>query len=462
MTYPKYVVTYVVMTEEAGANPFWHASILMSEQQDANAPLEVKDAFGFYSTYPSSTTNPIIHTLKTWLGFKIDLQDSHGHLEQEKIRFLDGQGLQGISFEVDKKKYDGLYTAYHRAKQLENEAIEEYNALLSKEGKPVNGHYRWLKELEQINQHHREARLYPFHIDWSFSWNPMQFGFTTDMSYTCKNRALDLLRRTDIITNDIHKQISGGRATRAFPRASNLTLTPIQLISTGDRKKEKKHWNRSWENKNHLFWAQKPKLISDVSTIADDLKNENHYGLIKNMLARINEMECLLHKQIAKHQELSQRDEHYRELCSQLEQLQRMRKRFIATAYNQTDRALNRNLYFAEKMLNIARMMLTPEKANYSFLAALLENAALRNAMIGLVFLVATANLLTGPIGILVSTGISLFAEYQLYKAVTEHHRFNTMQNDYSTYHLASKNKIVVDSPSSSTDTLSPLSPTYA
>lgn len=462
MTYPQYIVTYVVMTEEAGANPFWHASILMSEQQDAHAPIEVKDAFGFYSTYPSSTTNPVIHTLKTWLGFKIDLQDSHGHLEKEKIRFLDGQGLQGISFKVDKMKYDGLYTAYHRAKRLETEAVDEYNALLTLENKPVNGHYRWLKELEQTQQHQREPRLYPFHIDWSFSWNPREFGFRTDMSYTCKNRALDLLHATNIITNDIHKQISGGRATRAFPRASDLTLAPIQLISTGARKKEKKHWNRAWENQNRLFWAQNPQLISDTPTTTDALKNQNHYHLIKNMLARINEMECLLHKQVAEYQAQSQRDEYYRESCFQLEQLQKLRKRFIATGYNQTDRALNRNLYFAEKILNIARMSLTPEKANYSFLTYVLENAAFRSALIGLLILIATANLLTGPIGLLVSTGVGLFVEYHLYQSIIENNRFRTMQSDYMRHRQSTHNTLAAHSPSSSEETLSPLSPNYA
>lgn len=143
MSYPKYIVTYTVMTEEAGANPFWHASVLMSEQTDENAPIEVKHAFGFYSTYPSSTTNPIIKFLKNLLGFKIDLQDSHGHLENEKLRYLDAQGLRGISIEVSEDKYTVLLESFQNARRLEQEAIKEYNGLLTKEGMPVNGHTRF-------------------------------------------------------------------------------------------------------------------------------------------------------------------------------------------------------------------------------------------------------------------------------------------------------------------------------
>ena len=84
----KHIVTYCVMDTDAEANPFGHACLLLSRQEDELKPVEVVNAAGFYSSR-SSTVNPIYRFIKFILGFAIDLQDSSGMLREEEIRYLD-------------------------------------------------------------------------------------------------------------------------------------------------------------------------------------------------------------------------------------------------------------------------------------------------------------------------------------------------------------------------------------
>ncbi len=446
MPYPKYVVTYTVLTDEAGSNPFWHSSTLMSEQTDENAPIEVKHAFGFYSTYPSSTTNPIIKFLKDLLGFKIDLQDSHGHLETEKLRYLDGQGVRGVSFDVSEEKYHALLTGLQNARRLEQEAIGEYDELLRAEGMPVNGHTRWMKEKQFVSEQKHEQRLFPFHIDWGFSWSFEDFGFFTNQSYTCKSRALDLLRAADIIDDEFVANILGSPAAHAFPRYSSMHLPPIQFVSTGERApeertdstgKRKVHYNRSWEN-NRLFWAHTPRM-HPVDTTSDELQEQDdEYNLVRNMSKQIDEVELLLLRKIASYQRDQNAGQHFQRCRTQLQRVMQIKESLKTNNSNQLDSSsLASRLFFAEKTLNTARMTLTPEKMDYNFLDRAIENIALRDALLGLIAIIAAASLLTGVAAIAVSVTASVYSTYKFYKAVQTELETVGMMSDYNEFHAS-------------------------
>lgn len=451
MPYPKYVVTYCVMTDEAGANPFWHSLILMSEQTDENAPIEVKHAFGFYSTYPSSTTNPVIKFLKDLLGFKIDLQDSHGHLETEKLRYLDGQGLRGISFDVTQEKYQALHDKYQNARRLEQEAIGEYDALLRAEGMPVNGHTRWMKEKQFLSEKRHDQRLFPFHIDWGFSWNFEDFGFFTNQSYTCKSRALDLLRDVDIIDEHLAANILGTAAAHAFPRYGSEHLPSIQLVSTGERAAEEKidssgnrkvHYNRSWES-SQLFWAHAPRMYS-VDADSDELQQQDdEYNLVSNMSKEIDKVELLLLKKIASYRRDQNSGQHFQQCRTQLQRVMQIKESLKTNNSNQLDSSsLASRLFFAEKTLNTARMTLIHEKMDYNFLDRAIENIALSDALLGLIAIIAAANLLTGITAIAVTVTAGIYSTYKFYKAVKTELETVEMMSDYREYHAVNSNSV--------------------
>ena len=130
--YPKYFVFYCAMDPEARANPLGHASLLLLKQEFEKAPIRVIDAKGFYSQ-PSTTTNLLYRALKYILGFNIDLQDIHGVLKQEAMHDLDGNGLNGINFEVTKEKFERLIALITQKKELEEKAIEETNTYINRQ-----------------------------------------------------------------------------------------------------------------------------------------------------------------------------------------------------------------------------------------------------------------------------------------------------------------------------------------
>lgn len=239
-TYPKYFVTYTVMNKEAEANLFGHASLIMSVQQSVVAPIEVIDAVGFYSSVKEpSTQDRIIRSLKKWLGFRMDLQAVHGHIEHEQLRFLDGPGIQGISFQTSEEKFNQLVRAYTNA--IINEEITSKKRNKQIKVDPMlggtlaqNAHVRNVLENAQAMQEDRDPLFNDFHVTAQWSRNIRKPGLTTENSYTCKTRALAFLHDAGIINDDIRKKIYGGQFKFAFPRFSGLPLTPIQLVSTGE------------------------------------------------------------------------------------------------------------------------------------------------------------------------------------------------------------------------------------
>lgn len=254
-TYPKYFVTYTVMDKEAEANLFGHASLIMSMQRSSTSPIEVVDAIGFYSNVrETSTQDRIVRFLKNLLGFRMDLQDVHGHIEHEKLRFLDGPGIHGVSFQTTEAQFNHLKTAYTEAIVNEEKTSKKRNKQIHKDPilggtLPRNGYTRNLIENAQATQEHRDPLFNNFHVTAKWSWNIKKPGFTTENSYTCKTRALAFLHDAGIIDDKVREKIYGGHFKFAFPRFSGLPLTPIQFVSTGelqpfviqDEKKSKKH-----------------------------------------------------------------------------------------------------------------------------------------------------------------------------------------------------------------------------
>src|SRR5580704_14889309 len=225
MGFPKYYVTYCVSDTDAGANPFGHASLIFSRQENEVSPIEVLDGLGFYSQ-PSSTTNPIMKGVKYLLNLNVDLQDGHGILKQELMRDLDSDGLRGISFEANQQQFEAIRHNYQQLIKTEREVIEELNAELINQGIEPNGHTRYIAEKAKAQAEGRMPRLKPFHITMKLTMD----GFDSSDSFTCKDYSLELLSLHNIIPQDIRDELISNRATTAFPVCSSLYLPPIRLI----------------------------------------------------------------------------------------------------------------------------------------------------------------------------------------------------------------------------------------
>ena len=332
-----YFVTYAVMSTEAGANPFWHAILLFSEQPTPASPIQVMDALGFYSESPSSSTNPIIRGLKHILGFKIDLQDGHGHLKKEEMRYLDGLGLYGISFNISQLKYNKIKKACHDAMSAEDVAIKQLNQRLFDEGRVANAHTRYMEEKALAESEGRPSRLKPFHVTMRLTWS----GFNTQESYTCKARALDFLLDSAIINQEIYNKITGGQTAHAFPRCSSLRLPLIQLVSTGEpeaqpsKRTGKMYYNRSWKHSNPLCWASTPRTLEDNVPSSEIKKRDSQDLERKNILLQTRKIELELLKKISTYDEKQKYNPHLIKLIIQLKRIQTIFLKFSANNFNQ-------------------------------------------------------------------------------------------------------------------------------
>lgn len=388
MTYPTYFATYAVMSMEAGSNPFWHAILLTSEQPSATSPIKVTDAVGFYSKSPSTTTNPFLKTLKNILGFSFDLQYGNGQIKQEKMRYLEGLGLYGISFNIDNAKYNGLQTAYTNAK-MDNKR--------------------------------------KFHV--TMKWT--KTGFNTQESYTCKTLALDLLLNTNIIDDVQYKKIIGGQFQYAFPLYSGIKLPQIQLVSTGEpethlsKRTMKTHYSRSWENNNSLFWAITPPKYGE--NISPNVLEQNLQ--IKMILSRARKLEIsLLNKISSVHNKPNNKD-WLIDLNTQLKQIRAIFEKFSLNNLQPKD------LTEAQSTLNVASMTLTPKQVNYSFLIRAYKNTSLRHALLGFMTILISSIILIGPVGIISTLGLTLFTGYQLFQYYKTEQANALVRADYKKFH---------------------------
>jgi hypothetical protein len=418
------------MDTEAGANPFWHALIIFSTQETDKGPVKVEDSIGFYSQ-ASTTTNFFVKNLKKLLGFAINLQDGHGVLKQELMHTMNVDGLHGISFEVDKSKFETVKKSYADSMRKEQEAIAELDKELTEKGIPPNGDTRYSAEIEKAAKEKRKPRLKPFHFTVAPSFN----GIDSSNSYTCKNRALELLSEHEVISEPLKEQIMCSRAKHTFPRFSWLFLPPIRLISTGKpikyvtKKTKKTYYNHQWEKPgkpgNSLFWVTPVRTLKGSET-TKDIPLEP----IKHTLKRIKAVDTLLRRKI----EASSGDKQQTLLLErQLTQVSHLNELFSNAHENQIPELLDKRLKLAEHTLDVAALSLAPERLNYSFIMRLYESASGHDALASTLALLISAAilLLAPPVGVallIVSTASTALQLHGFYK---EEKNFAKTKNDY-------------------------------
>jgi hypothetical protein len=428
MHFPKYFVTYCVMDTDAGANPFGHACLIFSRQEKDKAPVEVIDSLGFYSQ-PSTTTNPFINFLKSIFGLTIDLQDGHGIIKQEQMRWLDNKGLHGISFEVPEAQFDNLYKRYYTLMLGEDEVVAELNAELAAQNIEANGFTRFNAEKAKAAAEGRAPRLKPFHLTVDFF---TLHGPDSSESYTCKSHALDLLTECQIISEELKSQLNSNDASKAFPAFSDIPLHPLTLVSTGipqtisSKKTGKFFYNHVWD-KNTLYWASPVNLIDKKPAFIEES--------LKEMLYRIQRIEYRLYETLrhAKNDE-PENKEYHAALNKQLQRVQNVAFLFHNADENQNATLLNARLKNADEVLNVASLVMSQEQLNSSFLLRAWESIALHEALLGLlVMAVSAATLLTTPLGIgLFITGATM-AAYQGYTFYTEERKHSETKELYET-----------------------------
>lgn len=420
MSFPKFYVTYSVMDADAGANPFGHAFLLFSKQENEHSPIEVVDSIGFYSQ-PSTTTNPIIKEIKSILRLESDLQDGHGELRHEAMRYLNGNGLRGLSFPLTQEQFTSLQANYKGSMEKEQEAINELNAELAARGIPATGYTRHIAEQEKAQREQRKPRLLPFHLTMKAT---MQ-GFDSSASYTCKNRAVDILLEEGIIDEALQKQLIASKAQHAFPRYHFIDLPPIRLISPGEpgeeqrSKKGQVFHNHTWE-KNQLHWA---------TAILDQAHNRD-YDELKSILNRITKMEKVLYQIIDKPSDFSEEELH--QIKIQLKRVQNLTFLFNKAPLNQGSK-LQEHLAKAEQVLNVAALTMEPRRINAPFLLRAYSSMAAQSSLVGLLITALSIALLlvAPPVGLVlgalsgVATGLSL---YRFYKEEAE---FAKTKKDY-------------------------------
>lgn len=293
MEYPRYIATYCVMDGDAGSNLFWHACFLISKQENADSPLEVIRSVGFYPS-KSTSKNPAIRFLKFILGFKEDLQNTHGVLKEEEIRYLDKKGLWGINFDLDKNSFNRVEKIVEEKFTVEKEAIEHWN---SKLGKNANGCTRLAAEINEAKLENREPRLSPFHITMSLNAD----GLDTSKSSTCKNYVLNILKKAEIINDKTEQQILGSKSNYAFPRGSK-GLRPIQLTSVGPAiKNSKEKLYRDWGYRLKLSFNIEPKTVVRNILYLYLCNGHIYYKAIKNRKGKYVEPKEISQVELGEH-----------------------------------------------------------------------------------------------------------------------------------------------------------------
>ncbi|MFJ1267972.1 hypothetical protein ACD661_05285 [Legionella lytica] len=409
MSFPKFYVTYGVMDTDAGASPLGHSLLLFSKQNQKDSPVEVVDSIGFYSQ-PSTTKDPIIKSLKSFLGFNIDLQDGHGVLQQELQRYLNGKGLRGISFLVNETQFTLLQNNYKERMREEQEAIAELNAELSAKGSPANGYTRYLAEKERAQAEQRSPRLHPFHVTMKTTLK----GFNSSASYTCKNRALDFLSDAGIIDVALRKELEGGHAQQAFPRFHDLALPPIPLVTTGEPEEHHSSKGQIFHNptwaKNRLFWATTPEEPGKTGT--------QDYRKLRATLDKIAKTTSELYQMIDRPERLNENELH--QLKFQLKQVQKLSCLFIKPQLNH-GATLQEHVLKAEKVLHAANLTLEHHHINASFLLSVYASLKAPHSIVGLLtmllsaaifFVAPTAGLALGALSG-IATGLSLYGFYK-------------------------------------------------
>jgi len=450
MSNPKYYATYCLMDDaEAGSNPFWHAFIIVSKQEDSKQPIEVKEAVGFYSQ-PNTDTNPLVKGIKYMIDLEIDLSGGHGELRREKMRHIDGNGIHGLTFDISEEKFNHLLKLFEERMAAEKAAIQETNDYYRRYGIEPNGQNRLIIEKSWADTDGREPRLKPFDINIELTTK----GLDSKKSHDCKNYALEFLFETKIIDEETRDKILGNDFMHGLPRFNGLSTNPLRLVSTGEPysyspTSELTKYSRSWENKNKLFWATLPIFIN--SSKAEVTKINRQQMTIKKVLTQARALEAkLLHKINDIEVKTSKRqntrnvegfDQRKVVLERQLERVQSIYELFKNADENSVDSNLNRKLLEAENIFNVATLSLQPKKVDYSFMLRAYESISMRYALLSLLGLMVASSFITTPVGAAVAATAALFAGHKIYSFFKEDLKFIKMRYDYNYFFKQTENR---------------------
>jgi hypothetical protein len=425
---------------EGGSNPFWHAFLIVSKQEDTKEPIEIQEAIGFYSQ-PNTNMNPVVRAAKYMAGLDVDLSGGHGELRKEKMRYIDGNGIHGLSFDITKEKYGALLALFEQRMSAEKEAIKAANEYYKKMRIEPNGQNRLIRERAVAEITGSELRLKRFDI----TLNINAKGIDSSQSYDCKNYALEFLFETSIITEEDRKKILGNSFRHGLPRFNGVSIHPLRLVSTGESQRRMapsstcSKYSRSWE-KNKLFLATSPIYMN--SSKSDILANKIQQKKIKKVLTYAHQLETQLRHRIEEIGGISTRekstspadsfDERSRILIDQLTRVQSIYELFKNACDNKATATFNAALDTAENISNVATLSLEPKKVDYSFIFRAYQAISMRNALLGLLGLVLASTFIASPVGAVIATTAALFASNQIYKFFKEDLKFIKMREDYN------------------------------
>lgn len=413
----KHFITYCVMDTDAGANLFGHAFLFLSKRHD-DGSIEVLNTLGYYSQ-PTSTTQPVVKFLKNILGVKYDLQEVHGQLRHEKMREINHNGLQGLSFSLTQEQFEEQNQKFSLMVNNEQQTIEHLNKLLELRGQPQNGFTRrqLLKEIREDNKTSEDSTqqktieeinilnqpLQDFHLQLDFGL----LGPDTRKSYTCKDRALQYLLDEKIIDEDFKKQFKDTyRGLAPFPCSYGVKLYPIRLQATGNlqtftSRSGKTFYNPQFafegEAANQLWWVNPP-VERDQKDPTPKLK-----PLVIETLNYIKKIQEDLYKQ---------KDEKFKPILESLDK----KIGFFTNPSKIQDLGLKE----INQFLNAVNLEIHPEYRDASFLLRVYHDANMRHALKALAVLsLCIGYIVAGPIlGITVSALTTLsyiFAALSIY-----------------------------------------------
>ncbi len=303
----KYAVTYCTFDHEAGANPLWHSSILLSKMDETTKQLEVVDNWGFYGVPTTQRDDTWFNRLKLKIGLDIDLVGNHGMLRHEEIRFLDlGSGLHGVTFELIEEQFNHLQEKCREMHEGQKQAIKEIVEPLQLKEKspettkiyPYEHRSQHIYQLEKIRaeEQQRPPRLQPFEV--RVTWGLTGPSFAT--SNTCKSQSIALLRH--VLSDEQIARLTVNNSHPTIPKHSG-PVERIYLHSTGPLRQHQKssgdvvYYRDAQKDPDvKLYWTVPPQELEALSE--DTIKlleiDEEYCQTVKIIAGRLQQLEWLL------------------------------------------------------------------------------------------------------------------------------------------------------------------------
>lgn len=302
----KYFVTYCASDREAGSNPLWHTTILLSILDEGKKALEVVDNWGFYGVPTTKRDNSWSSRFKIKIGLDVDLQGNHGILRHEELRTLDlGRGLHGVTFELTQEQFESLQNKCQLMINEQDAAINEVVDTQGLQGKAQEktriyahehiSHLIYSLEKLKAEQNKRESRLKPFEL--RLSWGLTGPGF--HHSYTCKSQALALL--SNVLSEEQIARLTENGKHPTIPRYSG-PMESFSLHSTGTLRQHTKAsgqvvYYRDFKDPGvKLYWTLPPQELEALTQETIDLfaLPDDYCDDAKKLVRRLQHLEWFL------------------------------------------------------------------------------------------------------------------------------------------------------------------------